>query len=603
MQRIQGGLKTHNKGFTLLDTLIGIVIFILIALTIFQAFQSVQRLVSRASLKAAAATILTQQLEIIRTLNYADVGVSGGIPAGILPQDYEISRNYKRYNIHTIIRSVDDPFDGTLGGTPNDTSPGDYKLVELTVTCLNCLDAISVQSSTTVAPKNLETSTGNGALFVQVFNANGQPVNQATVQVNNPSLLPPVSFTDVTDSDGWLRLIDVPPAVESYEITVTKSNYSSDQTYPTGEPSNPNPVKTHATIVADSITQVSFAIDETSTLTINTLNSVCNPIGGVDFNLTGSKLIGTDPDVVKYDVDHTTDSIGESIISSMEWDTYQLTLTDPGFYLAGSLPSIPVELQPGTDQTMTLIVEPRTTNALLVEVEDATTQLPIAQANVTLTGPGYDKQLTTGEGHWQQTDWSGGSGQVYATDPTRFLTTDGNADIDNPVGELRLRDLSGGTYPPSTTIESSTFDNTTTTNYYALIATPQDQPIEAGTDPIRIQIASNSDDATWLFLGPDGTSNTYYTPNDRTLNSAHSADQYIRYRVQLLTDSSTTTPNLSDIALSFASECIPSGQTYFNDIFTGEYTIIVDKTGYESYNNTIDLVSGWQKTTIQLTPL
>ncbi|MDQ6964589.1 MAG: hypothetical protein Q9M13_06675, partial [Mariprofundales bacterium] len=337
-------------------------------------------------------------------------------------------------------------------------------------------------------------------------------------------------------------------------------------------------------------------------LTVLTEDAVCQSRGTIDFTMTGSKLIGQDPDVIKYDRGHTTDALGSLVLDNLEWDTYDIALTSANFYLTGSLPSLPMTLAPGSDERLELIVDQKTPVALLVEVLDIGTGLPIEKATVTLTGPGYANTLYTGEGYWQQTDWSGGPGQSDFTDSTRFFEYSMTLDIDNPAGELRLRDQ-GASYASSGWLVSSTFDNATSTNFYHLTIRPQDQPQQTGTDPVRVQIASNNDNSTWNFIGPDGTANTYYTPANQTLYEGHNGDRYIRYRVTLQTEDTSFTPNVSDIAISFASECTPSGQAYFNDVGTGEYTITINKDGYKEYTDTLNLQSGWQKTIAHLEPL
>ena len=80
---------------------------------------------------------------------------------------------------------------------------------------------------------------------------------------------------------------------------VTESDCLSDQTYPkTGQ--NPNPTKPDATISNGQVTQVSFSIDLLSSLVINALNQVCQPITGTGIALKGTKLIGT-PNVLKFE--------------------------------------------------------------------------------------------------------------------------------------------------------------------------------------------------------------------------------------------------------------------------------------------------------------
>ncbi len=496
-------------------------------------------------------------------------------------------------------------FNLLITGNPSigDTSPADYKLAEVQVTCTSCQFKTSLKGTTTIAPKRLETTAGNGALLVQVFNAVGQPVQDAQVNIVNTTTNPTLDFNDITNAQGQLTIIDVPPASQSYHITVTKPGYSTDQTYPIGDPNNPNPLKPDATVIADAVTQISFAIDTLSTLNVQTVNQVCSARSNVDFELTGAKLIGQAPDMLKYDHFLTTDSNGTLALPNMEWDTYNASITDPLYYLAGSLPSLPMQISPNTTESLSMIAEPKTANALLVSVVDAVTQQPVQGASVQVQGTNYSKTLQTGEGNWQQTDWSGGAGQTDWSDATRY-SSGSNEGTTNPAGELKLQQ-NGGVYASSGYIISSIFDNLAPTNFYHLVVTPEGQPSQTGTDPVRIQIASSKTDTpttTWNFLGPDGTPGTYYTPSNHTLNPIHNGDRYIRYRIDLRTSNTAYTPNVSDIAISFADACTPSGQVYFNDVVTGSNTITVSKTGYTTSVTPKTLKAGWQMLTVKLTP-
>ncbi|OGY88901.1 MAG: hypothetical protein A2677_02690 [Candidatus Komeilibacteria bacterium RIFCSPHIGHO2_01_FULL_52_14] len=496
-------------------------------------------------------------------------------------------------------------FNLLITGNPSvgDTSPADYKLAEVRVTCTSCEFQTSFKATTTIAPKRLETTGGNGALLIQVYNAVGQPVSDASVTIVNTTTTPLINFTDTTDAQGRLTVVDAPPAEQSYEITVTKQNYSTDRTYAIGYPANPSPLKPHLTVIADAVTQASFAIDELSTLNISTVSPVCSPLGSVTFTLTGAKLIGQSPDVPKYSQNKQTNSQGTLSLSDMEWDTYGVSITDSRYYLGGSLPSLPVEVSPNTTEALSMVLEPRTTNALLVKVIDAVSQQPVQDASVKIDGPGYTKTLQTGEGYWQQTNWSGGGGQSDWSDTTRFFESS-SVGYDNPAGELKLQ-WNGSQYAASGSLTSSIFDNGAPTNFYHLVVRPEGQPVQTGTDPVRIQIASsltNTATTTWTFVGPDGTTNTYYTPNNNTLSSAHNDDRYIRYRIQLFTADTAYTPNVSDTAISFADACTPSGQVYFNDVVTGSNTVTVSKAGYITSVQPATLIAGWQTITISLTP-
>ena len=590
-----------RKGFTLIESLVGVAVFMIIAVSVYQAYAATINAVRVSRLKITATALANEQFEIIRNLPYTDVGVVGSIPNGQVPHLQNLVRDNTEFVVETTIRNIDDPFDGTIGGSPNDLSPADYKLAELEISCPACRNFTTLHFTTQVGPRNLETASTNGALFVQVFDASGQPVSGADVHIVNNQAVPAIVIDDTTNNDGLLQIVDAPPGVEAYEITVSKSGYSADQTYQTGAPGNPNPTKPHATVALQQLTQISFAIDRTSTLDVASVTDTCGSLPSIEFSLDSSKLIGTNPDVLKYSAPHITDGSGTKTISGLEWDTYNLNLTDGLYDLAGAVPLLPVALNPNTNQDFKLIVSPKDVRSVLVTVKDASTQLPLSDATVRLEGAGVDATLTTGRGFIRQTDWSGGAGQDDFTDPTRYFDSDWNVEINDPAGEFHLRKIFDE-YEPSTYLISSTFDTGSVSNFHQMLWQPQDQPPDTGPDSVKFQVATNNNKTTWNFLGPDGTANTYYTLANQNLNSLHNGDRYLRYQAFLQTASTTWTPTISDASFTFTSACVPPGQVLFTGLNTGDYTLTVAKAGYQPFTDTIAVSSSWQQHEVILSP-
>jgi len=594
-------VKNFEEGFTLVEAIVGVALFLIITLSIYGAYTSLLNVVHISRLKISAVSLANEQFEIIRNFPYADVGILGGLPAGKVQQNQTLSRDSANFTVKTTIRNIDDPFDGTIGGSPNDLSPADYKLVELEISCASCPNFSPLYFNTHVGPKSLEGSSTNGALFVQVFDANGQPVPQANVHIENKQASPNFTIDDTTNNSGLLQVIDTPPGNEAYNITVSKQGYSQEKTYPTGAETNPNPIKPNATVAAQQVTQISFAIDKTSAINALTITETCSPVGNVSFSSAGSKLIGQNPDILKYSQSHITNVSGIKAISNLEWDTYNFSLTDSSYDIMGAIPLSPLNLSPNTSQDLKLIVVPKNPNSLLVTVKDASTQLPLSGASVTLEKTGYNNSLITGRGFLSQTDWSLGSGQEDFIDPLKYFDSDGNIDTLNPAGELRLKQTEG-VYAQSGFLTSSTFDTGSPSNFYQILWEPQDQPAQTGQDSIKFQIAANNNKITWNFLGPDGTSNTFYTLSDTNINSIHNGNRYLRYRVFLQTADTNFTPNLGQMSFIFSSECVPSGQVIFSGLSFGTYSLTVSKTGYQTFNQSVNVSQPWQESQVTLSP-
>ena len=596
-------IKKQSTGFTLLEVLIGAALFAMIGVAVYQGYTTLITLVSASRVKIAATDLINEELELVRNLQYKDVGEVNGIPAGVIPSSQTLVRDGITFTVNITVRNIDDPFDGKIGGSPNDLSPADYKLVQVDVDCATCKNFQTMSVSTRVSPKNLETASTNGALFVKAIDANGHPISGAQVHIENNKLSPRVVIDDVTGTDGTLQVVDAPPANLSYEITVTKSGYTTDKTYATST-SNPNPVKPHATVLVQQVTQISFVIDQVSTVNVSTISDTCSPIGGTQFTMSGTRLLGSSPDVYKYNQTFTTDATGRKTISNVEWDNYAITLGNNGTYLQGVNPLLPVSVLPGAVQNINLILTSQAPQHLLVTVKDSTTSLPVSGATVTLSKSGFNQTAQTGRGYLHQTDWSGGSGQINFTNSTQFFTSDGHIDVSNPTGEIKLNNVFGA-YETDGNLTSSTFDAGTTSNFNEITFAPTNQPQATGASNIRFLFASattTNPSGGWNFLGPDGTNGTYYGAANENINSVHNGDRYFRYKVFLNTASTTFTPNVSDVAVTFTSECIPPGQVLFSGLSSGTYSITVDKTGYSQIVGQVPISSNWQQIEVILQP-
>lgn len=590
----------NKKGMTLIEVLVAVAIFIFVSISVYQAYSGLLALVSLSRVKITAANLASEQFEIAKNLPYASVGTIAGIPSGVLTPVQSLIRDGKTFSVRTTVRNVDDPFDGLAGGSPNDTSPADYKLVEIEVSCAECINFVPIVLSTRVSPKSLEAASTNGSLFITVFDASGIPIQGATVHVVNSASS--IDLTDVTDVQGRLQIIDTPPGNQNYEITVTKSGYSTDRTYPTGDVSNPNPVKSHATVAVQTVTDISFSIDRLSIIEVSTVRNTCAAVGNVDFDISGAKLIGTGPDVLKYTASLETSSGGMKTIGSLEWDTYGITMTDPSYYLAGTISPLPIALSPNSTQNATIVVSDVLPNAYLVTVKDNASGLPLSGVNVLLEDlGGFSEARVTGRGFLRQTDWSGGSGEEDASSNTdEYWSDDGNLELNLPQGVIKLKNLFG-THSVSGELESSTFDTGAVADFFDISWEPASQPVGTGVDSVKMQVAtSNDEDGPWSYKGPDGTASTYYTTSDRNIHSSNNGKRYFRYKVFLSTEDTLTTPTISDIAFTFTSSCAPPGQVLFNNLSAGTYDITVTKAGYQDYVQPINIGAGWQSIEVPL---
>ena len=573
----------RTAGFSLIEILIAICIFLIIGSGVYLSYANILDVISRTRTHTLATSLINKQIEAIRNLPFDSVGIVGGAPAGVIPASTTVAYEGQQFVIGTYVRNIDDIFDGKLGATPNDTASADYRLVELQISCPTCFNFVPVVFTTWVSPQNLESSTKNGSLFVNVFDANGQAIGNANVLVKNTVLSPDITINDTTNNSGTLQLVDIPTSTSAYQVTVSKGGYTTRQTYIPGGSANPNPVQPHATVASQQITAISFAIDRASTINVKTQDQYCAAVPSIDMTQNGQKLIGIGPNVLLYSQSLTTDSSGVSTRGGLEWDTYSFTNTDTSYDVAGSIPFAPLVVDPNVTIGLTYLMEPKTANSLLTTITTLA-GAPVASATVTLTKAGFNQTKFTGLKSYAQTNWAGG----------QYTAQDGNLADASPAGEVALI-ATAGEYPTSTNsyLESSTIDfGTATTTLTDLVWTPTSQPVAT---TLKLQLASsNSSAGPWSYIGPDGTGGTYFTATS-TLGVAHNNKQYLRYKAYFDTTDKMVTPKLQDVGIGFYSSCVPSGQAFWNGLGTGTYTVTASKSGYQDTTTSVTVGSGWQE--------
>src|SRR3989344_699048 len=384
-----------NKGFTLIETLLAVGIFTIIAVSIYFSYSNILDVLISSQSNNVALSVMDNEIEIIRNMKYEDVGVQGGAPAGKLLQEKTVQQSGASFLLKSYVRNIDDPFDGTIGGTPNDLSPADYKIVELELTCPSCSRFSTKRITTRVSPLNLEAISKNGSLFVNVFDASGHSLSAADVHVVNNSVDTVINVTDITNLNGMLQLVDIATSSVKYEIIVTKPGYSTDKTYLPGDPSNPDPLKPHATVAKQQVTPISFAIDKVSTVNLKTADQVCVATPNIDYSLKGVKIIGVNPDTLKYSTNSLTDSNGMKIINNLEWDTYNFQNLDSQYDISAMSLLSPLTVNPDTTYNMSWVTELKNPASLLVVVQDSSGNL-INDASVQLTKTGFNQTKISG---------------------------------------------------------------------------------------------------------------------------------------------------------------------------------------------------------------
>ena len=243
---------------TLIDVVVGTSIMLIIFLGIFGAFRISIELVFSTKAKTGAISVLTEKLEYIRGLPYDSVGTVGGIPAGNIPQIEQVSLNGLTYTVNTLIQYVDAPEDGLDINDENGIT-ADYKTVKVEIFWNVKESSRSTFAVTRIAPIGQESLEGGGTLRVNVFDNEVDPVEGATVRIVNGATSPAIDVSAETNNAGSVSFPGTPEE-SGYEIYVTKTGYSSAQTYGVTA-GNPNPSPIHVSVAESETTAASFAID------------------------------------------------------------------------------------------------------------------------------------------------------------------------------------------------------------------------------------------------------------------------------------------------------------------------------------------------------
>jgi len=96
--------------------------------------------------------------------------------------------------------------------------------------------------------------------------------------------------------------------------------------------------------------------------------------------------------------------------------------------------------------------------------------------------------------------------------------------------------------------------------------------VPSGTG-LKFQLASNSDNETWNFIGPDGTNATYYTTSGQNIPSSHDGDRYVKYKAYFSTTDNMKTPSLSSVSINY----IPYGYLISSPYDTADDTNALGK--------------------------
>lgn len=316
--------KSIGRGFTLIEVIVGTALMLIIFIGIYEMILFSFKMVAQSKARITATALANEKIELARNLSYNQVGTVGGIPSGSIPENETDVLNGITYTVKTTVVYIDDPFDNLF---PADPLPWDYKRVKVAVSWGGFLTG-DVSLLTDVAPQGIETTGSGGVISVLVFNANGQPIPQADVHVENASSSPPINVHYETDNQGRLYVPGAPACNNCYKITATKTDYSADRTYAVGEQIHgaflATPLKPFLSVIEGKLSEISFSIDQLATKNVQTLNYVEEKNWSDSFG-----------DLTKID------STFQTVASTTE-GAFSLDQTEGNYYQTGYLVSVAI---------------------------------------------------------------------------------------------------------------------------------------------------------------------------------------------------------------------------------------------------------------------
>ena len=400
-QRSQGG-------FTLIETILGLTVMVIMITAISQLFVDNLRVLTLSKARNIAIALANEQIEYLRDLPYDNVKTQYGAiyPPGLIPDSQTVVRGGYTFTEVTEVSYVDDPYDGNAAGTivgkPKDLNPGDYKKAQVSI-YLKSSGQLVARLTSDVAAKAAETASNTGVISVKVIDASGNPIPNANVHIYNPSPTPDVDIQTTTDNLGFVVIPNLPlDSTNNYQITVTLAGYSTDMTI-ADPPGTQTAVELNPNVLLQQVTSITLTIDRTSTLNVHVVNTAGSVLASLPVTITGAKQIELNPTVYKYSATTTTDASGNIALPGLECDSYSYAVPS-GYYLVSVQPYAPGTLSPNTSQTVNLVVSTSSNYPAIATASPTKASTGSNPTSIKLTGTNFNGSSTVVLKQTGQTD-------------------------------------------------------------------------------------------------------------------------------------------------------------------------------------------------------
>lgn len=264
-------IRNSIRGVTLIDTLIGVALMVVVFVGIYGVFILSIDVVTNNKSRIGALALANESMEYLRSLPYDSIGTEGGIPSGSISQSEDVSLNNVAYSRRVLVLYLDKAADG-LGGLDENSIIADVKQAKISVSWVNHGQTRTIVLVSEFAPPGIESNIPGGTISVEVVDAASTPLSGASVRIVNSTTNPAIDVTSSSDINGVVTFIGA-PASSGYQITVSRLGYSTAQTY-SATPELTNPSPGHLTVSEGQTTVTTLAIDVVGTFAINTFRQI-----------------------------------------------------------------------------------------------------------------------------------------------------------------------------------------------------------------------------------------------------------------------------------------------------------------------------------------
>jgi prepilin-type N-terminal cleavage/methylation domain-containing protein len=565
----------NNRGFTLIEVLVGTALAAIVFFGIFGAYQLGMKLVWVSKAKAAAMAIANGRVEMIRGLDYGSVGLTGTVALpearGELDPIATETMNGIEYTIATSVVFVSDSRDG-LDDIDDDSCIWDYKKATVKVSW-NSMYPGEIVLSTNIAPGNQTqesfscTNQPGGILAVKVFDSTGNVVPSPSIEVYDINNINYVLSSAIPESGAH----SFPLGEGTYRIKVAKSGFNSARTYGADELTDPDdPDKG---VFNGKVSEKVFLIDPAAALSIDGIS----PNGFDNFSdtfenesmveLNGVEIDGESiglPGPAPYSESGSAISTEIAPGNLVRWEEFTFEQSKPAgtdikyqiLYFDGA-GWTPVSDSYIGNNSVGLADSPINLSNVPQEIDYQRLKI---RADLSTADQSATPKINNWRITWVSNEGLPTAGAIFNLHGTKTIGENGGVDVYKYSQDLAL-DAAGH-------LDLVDMDSD---NYY--FSTAAGSTVEViGVDPLSpVNAVSGSPTAVKLFLAPE---------NSLLLSVSD---------ISALSPIFGATVRLVNAANGYDSSRITdaSGQAYFMPLENGVYSLDIQSYGYENYSGSV----------------